>query len=115
MSRACNKHSHFPMTVTLLTLVFLYMPLIVMVIASFNSSRYSGIWTKFSMIWYKRLLHDGSVWEAFRNTIIIASVSTVIATVLGTLSALALYRSRNKFRGVYFALIYTPLVVPDIL
>ena len=112
----CNRRSRFPLFVTLLTLIFLYAPLIVVGVASFNKSKYGGKWDGFSMIWYEKLFHSERVWEALGNTLFIALIATVISTVLGTLAALALYRMRNKiYKGVYNALVYTPLVVPDIL
>ena len=115
MSR-CNRRSPFPLFVTLLALIFLYAPLIVVGVASFNKSKYGGKWDGFSMIWYEKLFHSERVWEALGNTLFIALIATVISTVLGTLAALALYRMKNKiYKGVYNALVYTPLVVPDIL
>ena len=115
MSR-CNRRSPFPLFVTLLALIFLYAPLIVVGVASFNKSKYGGKWEGFSMVWYEKLFHSDRVWEALGNTLFIALIATVISTVLGTLAALALYRMKNKiYKGVYNALVYTPLVVPDIL
>ena len=115
MSR-CNRRSPFPLFVTLLALIFLYAPLIVVGVASFNKSKYGGKWDGFSMIWYEKLFHSERVWEALGNTLFIALIATVISTVLGTLAALALYRMKNKiYKGVYNVLVYTPLVVPDIL
>ena len=115
MRRKCNRRSLFPMIVTLLTLIFLYAPLIVVGVASFNESKYGGKWEGFSLVWYEKLFQSESVWEALANTLIIALIATAISTVLGTLAALALYRTKNRFKGIYNALVYTPLVVPDIL
>ncbi len=115
MSR-CNRRSLFPLFVTLLTLIFLYAPLIVVGVASFNRSKYGGKWDGFSLVWYEKLFHSERVWEALGNTLFIALIATIISTILGTLAALALYRMKNKiYKGVYNALVYTPLVVPDIL
>ena len=111
----CNRHSRFPMVVTLITLIFFYAPLIIVATASFNASKYGGRWTGFSLKWYQKLFSDYSIWEALSNTLIIALIATFFSTLLGTLSALALYRSRSRFRGLYYALVYSPLVVPDIL
>ena len=111
----CNRHSRFPMVVTLITLIFFYAPLIIVATASFNASKYGGRWTGFSLKWYQKLFSDYSIWEALSNTLIIALIATFFSTLLGTLAALALHRSRSKFRGLYYALVYSPLVVPDIL
>ena len=114
--RHCNRRSRFPLFVTLLTLIFLYAPLIVVGVASFNKSKFGGKWDSFSLIWYEKLFHNERVWEALGNTLFIALIATLISTVLGTLAALALYRMKNKiYKGLYNALVYTPLVVPDIL
>ena len=111
----CNRHSRFPMVVTLITLIFFYAPLIIVATASFNASKYGGRWTGFSLKWYQKLFSEYSIWEALSNTLIIALIATFFSTLLGTLAALALYRSRSRFRGLYYALVYSPLVVPDIL
>lgn len=111
----CNRHSRFPMVVTLITLIFFYAPLIIVATASFNASKYGGRWTGFSLKWYQKLFSDYSIWGALSNTLIIALIATFFSTLLGTLAALALYRSRSRFRGLYYALVYSPLVVPDIL
>ena len=111
----CNRHSRVPLFVTLLTLVFLYTPLVTVAVMSFNASRVGGKWKGFSFVWYEELMKNSQIWEALCNTLIVAVIATVISTILGTLSALALYRSKNKLKGIYNALIYTPLVVPEIL
>ena len=97
----CNRHSRFPMVVTLITLIFFYAPLIIVATASFNASKYGGRWTGFSLKWYQKLFSDYSIWEALSNTLIIALIATFFSTLLGTLAALALYRSRSRFRGLY--------------
>jgi len=111
----CNRHSKFPMIVTVITLVFFYAPLIVVSMASFNSSKYGGRWVGFSLKWYVKLFTDYVIWEALINTLIIAGIATFFSTVLGTFAALALYRSKSKLRSFSYGLIYSPLVVPDIL
>lgn len=109
------RSSRFPKIVTVFALIFFYAPLVVVTIASFNASKYGGHWTGFSLKWYQKLFTDAVIWEALGNTIIIALISTFFATLLGTLAAIALNRKRSLFRNVQYALIYSPLVVPDIL
>lgn len=110
----CNRRSSFPMIITFLILIFLYTPLITVAGMSFNKAGI-GKWEEFSLKWYEQLMKNSDIWDALCNTLIVAVIATVISTVLGTLAALALYRSKNKLKGIYNALIYTPLVVPDIL
>ena len=115
MSSTASSNSRFPKIVTALALVFLYVPLIQVTIASFNASKYGGTWTRFSLVWYDKLFHSSQIWQALCTTLVVAVIATFFSTVLGTLSALALHRTRNRFRGIYYALVHTPLVVPDIL
>jgi spermidine/putrescine transport system permease protein len=95
--------------------VFLYAPILVMVFFSFNSSRSTQVWTGFSLEWYGELLRDQTILDAFRNSMIVGVTATVIATVIGTLTALAL--TRYRFRGKTFAdsAIYAATVMPEIV
>lgn len=115
MAYGCNRNSRFPLFMLFFALIFLYTPLIMVAVASFNSSKYGGRWKEFSFIWYERLFQNPHIWEALVNTLIVAVVATLVSTVLGTLSALAMHRSKSKLKGIYYALVHTPLVVPDIL
>ena len=82
---------------------------------SFNQSKGGGVWKGFTFKWYAQLFSDTRIWEALRNTLVIASIATVIATVLGTLCAFALHRYRNRLQKTHYMLVYLPLIVPDIL
>lgn len=113
--RACNRSSRFPAVVTFITLIFLYAPLAVVTAASFNSSKYGGVWRGFSLKWYEKLFTDAVIWEALVNTLVIALLATFFSTLLGTLAALALYKGQGKLRMFHYALVYSPLVVPDVL
>jgi spermidine/putrescine transport system permease protein len=99
-----------------LVLLFFYLPIVILVVNSFNASRFGSGWKGFSLIWYQRLLHEPEIWAAARNTLVIAALVTVVALVLGTTSALALHRfAKSRLQRVHYTLIYTPLVVPEIL
>jgi len=113
--KQCNRHSRFPLCITFLTLIFLYTPLVMVVIASFNASKYGGEWVGFSLQWYVKLFHSTAIWEALLNTLFVAIIATIASTILGTLSALALYRAKSKWKAIYHVLVQTPLIVPDIL
>jgi spermidine/putrescine transport system permease protein len=95
--------------------LFLYAPIFVLMFFSFNSSRSTQVWTGFSTRWYGELLRDETVLDAFRTSIIVGVTATAIATVIGTLTALAL--SRYRFRGQTFAdsAIYAATVMPEIV
>ena len=110
-----TKRSFFPKFVTWATIVFFYIPLLVVAVNSFNLSKGGGVWKGFTFKWYAQLFSDTRIWEALRNTLVIASIATVIATVLGTLCAFALHRYRNRLQKTHYMLVYLPLIVPDIL
>ncbi len=110
------KRSRFPFIVTGLVLVFFYLPILILVVDSFNSSRFGGAWRGFSLKWYARLFHEPAIWEAARNTLFIALLVTFVSLVLGTASALALHRFfKSRLQRFHYTLVYTPLVVPEIL
>jgi spermidine/putrescine transport system permease protein len=96
-----------------LVYLFLYAPIMVLIFFSFNSTKNTQVWTGFSTQWYGELITDGSVLNAFKLSLIVGI--TAIATVIGTLTALAL--SRYDFRGKTFAdsAIYAATVMPEIV
>lgn len=100
---------------TALVVFFLYLPIIMLVISSFNDSRFGGVWTGFTFKWYARLWHESAMWQALRNSLIIAISATLSSTILGILAAFALHRYKTNLQKVHYSLIYTPLVIPDIL
>jgi spermidine/putrescine transport system permease protein len=95
--------------------VFLYAPILVLVFFSFNSTRNTQVWTGFSTQWYGELFSDESVLGAFKLSLTVGLTATAIATVIGTLTALAL--ARHDFRGKTFAdsAIYAATVMPEIV
>src|SRR5437763_9370249 len=99
-----------------LGLAFLYLPIAVLVIYSFNASRMVTIWGGWSTRWYIELLNDGAMLEAAGVTLRVALLSASLATVLGTMAALALVRF-GRFRGrlVFSGMIYAPLVMPEVI
>ncbi len=102
--------------VTLMVLVFMYLPIIMLVAQSFNESRYGGKWNGFSLKWYEALFNDASIINATINTLIVAFVATIISTSLGTCAAWALNRYRHsRLQSAHYAIIYAPMVMPDIL
>ena len=109
------KHSRLPLITTILVLVFFYLPIVVLVINSFNASRFGGTWEGFSFKWYVRLFHQREIWHALRNTLIIAVGATAVSAVIGTTAAFALHRYVSRLQRIHYTLIYTPLVVPEIL
>lgn len=96
-------------------MAFLYLPIVVLVINSFNQSKYGHKWQGFSFKWYEKLWHNDALLEAFFNSLTVATLSATCATILGTLMALAVYRYRFRFRQSASALIFVVLMSPDIV
>ena len=107
--------SRTPWVTTAAVLVFFYLPVVVLVANSFNASRFGGGWEGFTLEWYRRLFTQREIWAALRNTLVIAAFATAVSTVVGTSAAFALHRYQSRLQKVHYLLIYTPLVIPEIL
>ena len=106
----------FNITSVALGLAFLYLPIAILVIYSFNASRLVTVWGGWSARWYVALFNDSAMADAAWTSIRIAFASATAATVLGTLAAVALVRAgRFKGRTAFSALVYAPLVMPEII
>jgi spermidine/putrescine transport system permease protein len=100
---------------TLAVYAFLYAPLLVLVVFSFNAGRISGAWEGFTLQWYTRLLANPQVLASLRNSLLIAFLTTAACTALGTAAALAFYRRGLRRAGMVEALLLLPMVVPEIV
>jgi len=111
-----GRRSKFIKTVMIAGYVFLYLPLVLVVIYSFNDSRLVTVWGGFSTRWYIELLHNDEIINAALLSLRIAIISATAAAVLGTLAGLALTRMGN-FRGrtLFTGMIAAPLVMPDVI
>ena len=100
-----------------LVYAFLFMPIFVIVVNSFNATTTKPYmsWKGFTLDWYSKLWDNGSLLESFGNTMIIAIISTVLATIIGTLAAIGMYKYRFRGRKVIDALLYIPVVIPEIV
>ena len=96
-----------------LVYVFLYTPIAVLMILSFNKAGMPTAWTGFSTEWYGRLLESPKIIAAAKNSLIVAIASTLIATTIGTLLALGV--ERRKASAGLDALLFTPMIIPDIV
>lgn len=97
-----------------LVFAFLYLPILVLVVLSFNDNRLVGVWTHASLRWYRALATDSNVLGALRNSLTVALISTVFSTILGTAAALSLERFRYRGQRVYDGLLYLPVIIPDV-
>lgn len=94
---------------------FLYIPIIVLIIFSFNASRQNAVWTGFTFNWYIKLISDNDILHALSNTLYIACISTIIATMIGTLAAVGMYKYKFRGKAVLDNLLYIPVVIPEIV
>ena len=107
--------SRTPWITTIAVLAFFYLPVVALVANSFNRSRFGGSWEGFTLDWYARLYGQREIWSALSNTLVIAVVATAVSTVLGTTAAFALHRFEGRLQRLHYLLVYTPLVIPEIL
>lgn len=132
-----NPHRRSPgvLAASILVLAFLYLPIVVLIVFSFNASRlninFTGVVTQFGpelMVgsnvvqspcgpfhWFCKLGRDASVLQAARNTFTVAGVATVLSTVFGTMAALALQRYNFRLKGFSQLTLYVPIVIPEIV
>jgi len=99
-----------------LAIAFLYVPILILIIYSFNSSELLAVWAGWSARWYYDLLGNDEIWTAAAGSLRIAAVSASAAVLLGTLAAVVLVRI-GRFRGrmLFTGLVYAPLVIPDVI
>ena len=102
-------------TITLLTFAFLYVPIIILVVFSFNDARTGAVWQGFTLDWYARLFRNNRLLDAALRSLIIATVSTAGSVVIGTLTALAMERYRFRSKTFWDGLLYMPVIVPEIV
>ncbi|PYE56582.1 ABC transporter permease [Deinococcus yavapaiensis] len=95
--------------------VFLYVPILVLIVFSFNESKFGATWTGFTTKWYGVLFAREDVGNALENSMIVAVVSTLISTVLGTLVGLGLWRYDFRFKRAFTFLLVVPIVIPDVV
>ncbi|MCL2758782.1 MAG: ABC transporter permease [Treponema sp.] len=112
--RAFRQRFSMSQTVLAVTLVFLFLPLIVLVVYSFNGST-SMQWTGFSLRWYERLFNSRELWRALRNSLIIAISSAATATVIGTIGAIGVSWYKFKMRGYVQTISFLPMILPEII
>jgi putrescine transport system permease protein len=111
-----RKASWFNVVSVALGLAFLYLPIVILVIYSFNASRLVGVWGGWSTRWYVALVKDQGMLDSARISLGIAAVSATAATVLGTLGAIALVRGGAfRSRMLFSAMVYAPLVMPEVI
>jgi spermidine/putrescine transport system permease protein len=94
---------------------FLYIPILVLVVLSFNENKTATIWTGFSTDWYRVVLENPNILRAAKNSLMVASVATLISTLMATAAAVGMAGPRFKGQSLFNALVGLPLLVPEIV
>lgn len=102
---------------TFLIFLFLYAPILVLIVFSFNDTQTASrtVWSGFSLKWYQKLFEDRLILEALRNTLVIAAVSAVVSTVLGTVAAIGINSMKKLPRRIMMNITNFPMVNPEIV
>lgn len=94
---------------------FLYIPIVVLIVFSFNDSKYRGNWSGFTLRWYQELFADPDIMRALYTTFVVAIISSVVATIIGTLTAVGIHSLRPRYKKFFINLSYIPMISPDIV
>ena len=100
---------------TFIAYLYIYVPILILIVFSFNTMKLNIRWEGFTLSWYGILFRDQDIIEATRNTLIIAAISTLVATLVGTLAALAMQRYRFPGYAASETLMYIPIVIPEVV
>ena len=99
-----------------LVMAFLYLPIGVLILYSFNASKSRSVWSGFSLRWYRDLFSNQLILSSLYNTIVVALCASVIAVILGTAAAMGIYSIRNKwFKSAIMNVTYMPILNPEIV
>src|SRR5450755_3199603 len=116
MASASRRISRFNIASLSMGLAFLYLPIVILVIYSFNASRLVTVWGGWSLRWYTEFFNDRAMLDAAWMSFRVAATSATLATLLGTLAAVALSRAeRFKGRTLFSGMLYAPLVMPEVI
>ena len=117
MINSSNPLWRYPSLTVLMWLffAFLYIPIIVLVVLSFNQNQTATIWTNFSLDWYKVVLENPNIVRAAQNSLIVASISTLVSTTLATMAAVGMAGKKLKGANAFNGLVGLPLLVPEIV
>ena len=95
--------------------IFTYVPIVVLIIFSFNSARSTGVWEGFSLKWYKELFNDSQLMSALYTTVVVAFISAIVSTVFGTFASIGIFYMRPKINNAIMNITYLPVLNADII
>ena len=110
-----QKNNAFARIFNILVYVFLYLPIVVLIIFSFNASKSRTVWSGFSLHWYQELLQDEEILAAFSTTITVSVIAAVVATVLGTAAAIGFHNMKRRPRNLFLTINNIPMTNADII
>ena len=96
--------------------IFLYLPIVTLMVFSFNSSKSMARWTGFTFKWYKELIHDSTIMSALSYTLLIAIIAAIVSTIVGTLTAIGIHNMKKGYiKKIILNVNYLPVINPDIV
>ncbi len=98
-----------------LILLFMYLPIVVLIVFSFNKSKSRGNWSGFTLKWYRQLFENSQIMDALYNTLMLALISSIVAVVIGTFAAIGIHNMKKFKKSVVMNLTYLPVLNPDIV
>jgi spermidine/putrescine transport system permease protein len=110
-----TTEQRFLATWAVLMYAFLYLPILTLIVLSFNTSRIGVVWQGFTLKWYIKLFHDASLAIALKNSLIVALVTTAVSTIIGTMAALAMHKYQFRGQLLWNGMIYLPVIIPEIV
>ena len=110
-----HKQGIWPILVMLLVYLFLYMPILVVVVYSFNQNTSNMTFQGFTLRWYAEVLHGSNLWGNLFLSLKLSFVSMIISVVLGTLATIGTYRYEFRLKKYLNGLLYIPLVIPELV
>ena len=110
-----RRHKGISRLYLAIVMLFLYLPILVLIVYSFNQNKSRGAWTGFTLDWYKKLFTNQMILSAFANTLIVALVSSVAATVVGTAAAIGINSMNKWMKKSIRTLTYIPIMSPEII
>ncbi len=98
-----------------LILLFMYLPIVVLIVFSFNKSKSRGNWSGFTLKWYRELFTNSQIMDSLYNTLMLALISSIVAVLIGTFAAIGIHNMKKLKKSVVMNLTYLPVLNPDIV
>lgn len=110
-----NSRSNLLNIYSLIIYLIIYIPIIILIVFSFNDSKINAVWEGFTFKWYLKLFDDKEIISAMTNSLTVAFLSSLISTIIGTLAAVGIYKYKFRGKTVLDGLLYVPIIIPEIV